>query len=209
MTSSPWPLAAVLPAEPADFIVAVRHAAAQGFTHVELTALADRPAEHLDALADAGAVVACASLTGDPSTGSVQQRRETLRLLQRQIADAARLGATCAVIDSGAGHEAYFSEGCTILSAYAAGRMMKLAVRPIAGTCVADVPAALAWLERAGDANLGLAGTIEGAPGEAERIGGRLFHVYLRGAIIPAEWVGALHRIGYRGVVATVVAASL
>ncbi len=209
MNYSPWPLAAVLPAEPADFIVAVGRVAALGFTHVELKALADRPAAHLDALADAGVVVACANLTGDICAGSVQQRRDTLRLLQRQIADAARLGATCAVLNVAAGHEAYFTEGCTILSAYAAGRMMRLAVRPTVGACLADVPAALAWLERAGDANLGLALTIEGEPGEAEHVGGRLVHVYLRGPIIPNSWVEVLLAMGYRGAVATVVAARL
>jgi len=45
-----WTLAAVLPAEPAAFAEAVHRAAAAGFTHVEVAALADRPAEHLAAL---------------------------------------------------------------------------------------------------------------------------------------------------------------
>ena len=62
--SFPCPLAAILPADPARFVPAVAHAAALGFTHIEAAALADRPAGHLDALADAGLIVACAMLSG-------------------------------------------------------------------------------------------------------------------------------------------------
>jgi sugar phosphate isomerase/epimerase len=201
MTSSPWPLAAVLPAEPDQFVSSLNRAAALGFTHVEVTALADRPATHLDALADAGVVVSSATVTGDLTVADVQVRRDTLRHLERQIADAARLGATCAVLTPGAGHELYLTEGCVMLAAYAAGRMVRLAVRPSPRTCLADVPAALSWLEGAGQANLGLALSIGGELSEVRRAGNRLFHVYLHDAAIPHTWVEALGASGYRGVV--------
>jgi sugar phosphate isomerase/epimerase len=202
MASSPWPLAAILPDEPERFCGAVARATTHGFTHVEVTALVDRPAEHLDALADAGVVVTCATLAGDLSTGSVQQRRDTLRRLERQVADAARLGATCVILSPGSGEVVLFTEGCTLLADHAARRMVRLAVRPAVGTCLADVPATLAWLESVGVANLGLALVLEGELVEAQRAGDRLFHVYLHDADLPVVWVEALKTIGYKGVVA-------
>jgi sugar phosphate isomerase/epimerase len=201
MTSSPWPLAAVLPAEPDHFVASLNRAVALGFTHVEVTALTDRPAIHLDALADAGAMVASATLLGDLTVAAIQQRRDTLRHMERQIADAARLGATCAVLTRGTGHELYFTEGCARLAAYAAQRMVRLAVRLTSGTCLSNVPAALSWLKSLEQANVGLALSIEGEPSEVHHAGNRLFHVYLRDTTIPASWTEALLAIGYQGVV--------
>src|SRR5262249_17287722 len=53
------PVSVLLSSLPLDFAAAVRQAAALGFTHVDVVALADRPADHLEVLADAGVLVAC------------------------------------------------------------------------------------------------------------------------------------------------------
>jgi hypothetical protein len=71
-------------------------AVARGFTHVALDARVERPVSDLEALADAGVVVAAVKLRGDLTLADVEARREQLRLLQRQVADAAVLGATLA-----------------------------------------------------------------------------------------------------------------
>jgi hypothetical protein len=133
VVSIPWPLAAVLPPEPALFASSVERARVLSYTHVEVAALAERPAEHLEALAEAGVLVGCATLSGDLG-GSAEERREALRCLERQVADASRLGATCVVLtlprESDPAADACLAEACALLAAYAGRRMVRLAVRP-------------------------------------------------------------------------------
>ena len=54
-------------------------ASSLGFTHVEIAGLAERPPDHLEALADSGVLVACALLSGDLSNGSSAIRLEILQ----------------------------------------------------------------------------------------------------------------------------------
>src|SRR5260370_3678464 len=101
---SSWPLAAFLTSLPLDFADAVKQAADLGFTHVEVVAETDRPASHLEGLADSGVVVVCASLgRGLPeghtlAAADAQVPRTTLSLVERQLIDAPPLGATAASI---------------------------------------------------------------------------------------------------------------
>src|SRR3954447_248651 len=135
-----WPVASALTALPLPFAEAVALAARLGFGHVEVAARAGRAAEDLEALADAGVLVPCAALGLNLPAGhgldarDVGVRRATLRLLQEEVADAARLGATCAWLapgaDAGATALACFAEGCGLLAAYASRRMVRLCLAP-------------------------------------------------------------------------------
>jgi sugar phosphate isomerase/epimerase len=204
MTSPPWPLAAVLPDDRDRFSQAIALAISLGFNHVEVHAQGFRLDDHFAALADAGVFVPSAALVGDPGEGNVRYRRALLGYLELQVADAARLGATCAVLTPESGQEVYYTDACRLLAEYAAGRMVRLAVRPAPATWLPDATAALNWLERVDIPNLGLALAIEGEPVEVQRAGNRLLHAYLRDSIIPPSWVQALQTIGYRGVVSCV-----
>ncbi len=194
----PWTLAALLPPDPAAFVEAAHRAAAAGFTHVEVAALADRPAEHLAALADTGLFVACTSLGQGLGAADLDTRRRMMERLKRQVSDAARLGATQAYLTppDGEGTDvlACFSEGCDLLASHAAGRMVRLAVLPMARTCLPDVAAALAWLEGREEIDLALEGP---SPEEVRQAGRRLAYVRLG----CEEEV--LRDIGFRGVVAS------
>jgi sugar phosphate isomerase/epimerase len=182
----PWPLAARLPAPPGELAAALVRAVALGFSHVEVTALAERPAEHLEALADAGVVVAAAALGG-----------ADLRALRLEVADAARLGATCAYLSAGACP----AEDCAKLAEYAAGRMVRLCVRPAPG-------GARTWLEHGGPDALYLLldAAVCRSAGEdplalVRQAGGRLGHVHVGAADDLRELAEALREVGYRGAV--------
>jgi hypothetical protein len=134
MTGRPaWTVAVRVPTRN-DLVGELARLAARGVRHVALDALADRPAEHLDALADCGLFVACARLRGDLTLPAVSDRRAELARLRLQVADAARLGATLAWLTAegpgSAEASASFREGVALLAAHAAGRMVRLAVRP-------------------------------------------------------------------------------
>jgi sugar phosphate isomerase/epimerase len=151
---------------PLDFELAVRRAAALGFRHVDVVALADRPAAHLDALAETGVVVSCGAVGRGLPTGqaldaaALEDRRAALEEMKRQVADAARLGATrCYVVpgtDGGSAALARFAEGCALLADYAGRRMVRLCVEHSPGRALPSVAATLTWLETLGHENLAL-----------------------------------------------------
>lgn len=153
-----YPLSAMLTSLPLDFIQAVEQAAELGFTHVDVVALVDRPTAHLEALADTGLIVACASVgRGLPEgcaldVASIEQRRTALELMKRQVADAAALGATRAYVVPPTDPEGLsrFAEGCALLVEYSASRMVRLCVEPVPGRALASAAATLDWLESPG-----------------------------------------------------------
>lgn len=163
---SPGPLSVMLSSLALDFADAVAAAARLGFSHVDVTALVERPAAHREALAEAGVLVGCAALGRDLPAGvsldalSLARRREAVQLVERQINDAALLGAICAYIvppadDQGACRTAY-AEASALVAEHAAGRMVRLALEPIPGRLLANAAAALAFLDEVDHANLGL-----------------------------------------------------
>lgn len=165
MTSSN-PLSVLLSSLPLDFVAAVQQAAALGFMHVDVVALAERPDAHRQALADADLLVACTPLgrglpeghTLDaPETAS---RRAAVDALKRQLADAAQLGATQAYVvsgtDSSAEGLARFAGACQVLAEYAGQRMVSLCVEHIPGRALATAAATLSWLRQLGHPNLRL-----------------------------------------------------
>ena len=196
MTPSPGPLAAFLTSLPLDFDDAVRQAANLGFTHVDVVALVDRPAAHLEALAETGALVQCAALGRDLPVGhdlnarEAAPRRAALELVKQQIADAARLGANAAYLvpsfDSSVAALTYFAEVCAVLADYAAQRSVRLCIEHIPGRALPTVAATLAWLESVGHPNLCLLLDMghcllsgEDAGAWVRRAGSRLGYVHL------------------------------
>ncbi len=159
-----WPLTAFLTSLPLDFADAVRQIADLGFTHVDVVAEMPRPMAHLEALADSGVVVSCAALgRGLPDGHTFEAdarkvRRITVDLVQRQIADAARLGATAAYLVPGtnvdAHNLAYFAKVCGLLADFAAERMVRLCVEHVPGRSLPTAAATLAFLDRIGHPNL-------------------------------------------------------
>ncbi len=155
------PPALALESSPLPFAAALREAVARRFLRVAITARADRPADDLEALADSGLVVAAAALGADLPTGctldtpDIGRRRRALEVLQRQVADAARLGATCAWLaagrDASPQGRTCFAEACALLADHAARRMVRLCVTHAPGTALPSAGQALAWVEQAPD----------------------------------------------------------
>ncbi len=165
-TNSPWPLAAFATSLPGDFASVLGQIASLDFSHVDLVAESDRPAEQREVLADSGLLVSCLSLGRQLPNGrsldaaDVGIRRATLSLLQRQITDASQLGATTAYLvpgfDSSEVAMTYFAEGCALLAEYAAARRVRLCIEHVPGRSLPTVAATLDWLQRVGSPHLGL-----------------------------------------------------
>jgi sugar phosphate isomerase/epimerase len=151
-------LSALLTSLPLAFEEAVAEMANLGFTHVDVVALVERPPAHLEALAKSGLIVSCASIGRDlpecqtPDAADVASRRSAVELMQRQIADAARLGATHGYVVSGLDSSRdglfRFGEACVMLAEYAQQRQVRLCLEPIPGRAL---PSAAAMLDFLGD----------------------------------------------------------
>lgn len=231
-----WPLAAFATSLPGEFRAVLSQIAALGFKHVDLVAEVDRPAEHLEALADAGLLVCCLALGRHLPEGhtldaaDVSVRRDTLALLQLQVADAARLGATTAYLipglDSSVTGRLYFGEGCALLADYAASRKIRLCVEHVPSRALPTAARTLDWLEQLGHPSLGLLLDVghcllsgEEAASVVQQAGERLGYVHLddndgagdlhwpllTGRLTEpqlGDTMRALQAIGYRGALA-------
>jgi hypothetical protein len=198
--SASWARAAILPAEPSAFGEALHRAAISGFTHVEVLALVDRPAEHTEALGDSGLFVACANLGQGMGAEDVAARRLHLERQKRLVSDAARLGATLAYLtppaETGQLVLDCFAEGCDLLARFASSWMVRLAVLPLPGTCLPDATEALPWLEGIEGIYLGL---DEPGAEEVRRAGRRLVYVSAHRHALDEQ---VLRDVGFLGVVA-------
>lgn len=189
-------LSALLTSLPLDFDSGIAELQALGFTHVDLVGLAERPAEHLEALAESGLIVSCGAIGRDLPRGCtldaqpIALRCAALEQMKRQIADIARLGGTCAYVvpgrDASAPAVARFSEACVLLADYAAGFMVRLCIEHSPGTTLPTVAATLDLLDRIGHRNLGLLLDVghcllsgEAPPTEVAQAKDRLFYVHL------------------------------
>jgi len=181
---------------PMDFAPAARQARDLGFTHVDVVAIADRDVGDVEVLADTGLLVSCVAVgRGLPEgqtldAASLDARQAALETMKRQIADAARLGATHCYLVPGTDRSpaglARFSEACGLLANHAAGRMVRLCVEHVPGRSLPTVAAALAWLEGVAHNNLALLLDVghclisgEDAAEAVARAGARLGHVHL------------------------------
>lgn len=190
------PLAVHMVSLPLDFEPALRQIAAPGFTHVDPIALVDRPASHLEALAETGLLVSCVSIGRGLPEGctldaqDLNRRRIALDLMKQHVADAARLGATRAYVVPGTDTSdealARFTDAVVLLAEYAAERMVVLCVEPVPGRTLSHAFATLDWLERTGSPSLKLLLDVghclitrEDPAAVIARAGGRLGYVHL------------------------------
>lgn len=152
------PISALLTSLPMAFEHAVHALAELEFTHVDLIALEERPAHHLNALADSGLIVSCMSLGRDLPEGhtldadSRSVREETVTLIKRQINDSAYLGATHAYLvpgnnDSEHG-QLYFTECVGMLADFAESRMIQLCVEHMPNTWLSRADTTLNWIRQ-------------------------------------------------------------
>jgi sugar phosphate isomerase/epimerase len=193
---SPRPLAAFATSLPGEFAAALRQIAALGFRYVDLVAEIDRPAEHLEVLAESGLLVSCVALGRQLPAGhsldaaDVGVRRATVALLRGQITDAARLGATTAYLvpgfDGSVTALTCFAEGCALLADYAAARRVRLCIEHVPGRALPTAAATLDWLQQIGHPHLGLLLDVghclisnEDAADVVRRAGERLVYVHL------------------------------
>jgi sugar phosphate isomerase/epimerase len=189
-------LSTLLTSLPLDFAPALRQARTLGFAHVDVVGLGERPPEHLDALADSGLLVACVAvgkgLPADQTLDADQTapRRAALEAVKRQLADAARLGATHAYLVPGRDATpeglARLAEVCVLLADFAGQRMVRLCVEHVPGTALPTADAALIWLEQTGHEDLALLLDVghcllsgEEPAGIVRRAGPRLGYVHL------------------------------
>jgi D-psicose/D-tagatose/L-ribulose 3-epimerase len=159
-------LSALLTSLPLAFEDAVAEMAKLGFTHVDVVALAERPAPQLEALAKSGLIVSCASIGRDLPAGQtldaadVASRRAAVETMHRHIADAARLGATHGYVVSGLDSSRdglfRFGEACTLLADYAQQRQVRLCLEPIPGRALPSAAAMLDFLGGIDHENLAL-----------------------------------------------------
>jgi sugar phosphate isomerase/epimerase len=195
-TRSSWPLAAFATSLPGNFSTVLLRMTELDFTNVDLIAEVDRPAEQLEELAESGLLVSCLALGRQLPPGhnldaaDVGIRRATLALLQRQIADAANLGATTTYlvpgIDNGATALKCFAEGASLLADYAAARKVRLCIEHVPGRALPTAAITLDWLQRVGHPHLGLLLDVghclisgEDAAAVIRRAGERLGYVHL------------------------------
>jgi sugar phosphate isomerase/epimerase len=159
-------LSAMLTSLPGDFEATLRQVRDLGFAYADVVALAERPHDHREALADSGLLVGCAAVGRGLPEGhtldaeDVGVRRAALDEMKRQVTDAARLGAAVCYVVPGTdtrrdGLEC-FAEACCLLAEHAAGRGMRLCVEHVPGRALPTVAATLAWLERVDHGNLKL-----------------------------------------------------
>ncbi|HWG44489.1 MAG TPA: sugar phosphate isomerase/epimerase [Gemmataceae bacterium] len=203
---SSWHLAAFATSLPGDFAPVLAQLVVLGFTHVDLVAEIDRPGEQLEALADSGLLVSCMALGRNLPAGhtldaaDVGLRRATLESLQRQVADAARLGATTAYLVPGMQADetalTCFADGCALLADYAAARRIRLCVEHVPSRALSTAAQTLDWLAQIGHEQLGLLLDVghclisdEDAATVVRRAGARLGYVHLD----DNDGVGDLH----------------
>jgi sugar phosphate isomerase/epimerase len=201
------PISAMLTSLPLPFEAAVRQAAALGFQFVDVVALIDRPSAHVEALADAGVLVCCCPIGRDLPEAqhtldatSLADRRAAVDTMKRQIADAARLGATHAYLipgrDSSSDGLARFADSSAMLADFAAQRMVKLCVEHVPGRALATAAGTQQWLEQLDHSNLFLLMDVghcsiscEDAAEMVTRAGARLGYVHFD----DNDGVGDLH----------------
>lgn len=151
---------------PGTFATQVRTACELGFAAIDIVAILDRPLEDREALAQSGLFVSCAALGRRlPSSlsldaESVAARRGAVEVIERQLIDAAQLGATFAYLPPGLDASAEglrrFADACSRLADFAEKRGIRLCLEPCPGLALPSAQATLDWLNALGCENLSL-----------------------------------------------------
>ena len=199
-------LSAMLTSLPLPFAESARQMADLGFTHIDPVALTDRPAEHLEVLADTGLLVSCAAVGRDlPAAQTLDaadlaDRRAALEAMKRQLADAARLGAPTAYVvpgkDPSADAVARFADTLGLLAEEADRRHVRLCLEPVPGRALPSAASVLDLLDRLAHPSLAMLLdlghcliTAEDPVAVMQRAGPRLGYVHLD----DNDGVGDLH----------------
>lgn len=150
-------LSAMLTSLPLEFAAALDECRALGFTHVDIVGRVERPAGDLDALADSGLLVSCASIGRDLPEGctldalAAPARQQAIDTCRRQLDDAARLGATHAYIVPGLDRSsealASFASAADQLVAHAGSRHVQLCLEHIPVRALREAGQTLDWLQ--------------------------------------------------------------
>jgi sugar phosphate isomerase/epimerase len=164
MSEKPLDLSVLITSLPFPDEISLAELARQGFRHVDLIGKAQRPEAEREALADSGLIVDCVALGRDLTDGcsldarEVAQRRIAVEEVERQLADAAQLGARVAYVvpTKDVTLLPVFADACQVLAAYAQRRMMQLCVEHFPGSALPTAAETLVWLRTAGLDNLNL-----------------------------------------------------
>ena len=147
-------LSVLISSLPTTFTISLQELGRQSFRRVDLIGAAQRSDADREALADSGLIVDCVALGRNLPEGSaldasdVAKRRIAVTEVQRQIVDAAQLGARVAYVVPGkeANSLPAFTDACRVLAAYARGRMMQLCVEHFPGSALPTATGTLDWL---------------------------------------------------------------
>jgi sugar phosphate isomerase/epimerase len=164
VNDNPLDLSVLVTSLPFPAEISLAELARQGFRHVDLVGKAQRPDVEREALADSGLVVDCVALGRDLPDGcsldarEVAPRRMAVEEVQRQLAEAAQVGARVAYVvpTKDAALLPAFADACQVLAAYAQNRMIRLCVEHFPGSALPTAAQALAWLNTDGLQNVGL-----------------------------------------------------
>lgn len=150
-------ISAMLTSLPGGFTSSLRQAHDLGFTHGDVVALADRPAEHLEVLAETGLLVSCAALDQalpeglELDSADIDTRQAAVELVEQHINDAATLGATHAYLlpphNRSQAALARFADAVAVLADHAAARMVQLCMEHVPTRALSTVAATLRWLD--------------------------------------------------------------
>jgi len=149
---------------PTPFEESLRTLVQAGFRHVDLIGKTERTDREREALADSGLIVDCVALGRDLPAGSALDaedlacRRRAVEGVQKQITDAAQLGARVAYVIpcKTADSLPAFTDSCKVLAEYAQGRMIQLCIEHFPGSALPTASGTLDWLRAQGleDMNL-------------------------------------------------------
>lgn len=144
--------------------ISLAELARQGFRHVDLIGKVERPEAEREALADSGLIVDCVALGRDLPDGcsldasEVTKRRQAVEVVQRQIVEAAQIGARVGYVvpcKDAAGLSA-FADSCQALTTFAMSRMMTMCIEHFPGSALPTARETLNWLETMGPNNMKL-----------------------------------------------------
>jgi sugar phosphate isomerase/epimerase len=135
-----------------------------GFRRVDLIGKARRPEAEREALADSGLVVDCVALGRDLPPGcaldadDVEQRRQAVEEVKKQITEAAQIGARVAYVVPCKETKslAAFADSCHVLAQHAQACRLQCCVEHFPGSALPTAAATLAWLRSSGLENLKL-----------------------------------------------------
>jgi sugar phosphate isomerase/epimerase len=157
-------LSVLITSLPSSAEIALAELARQGFRRIDLIGKSQRPDLEREALAESGLIVDCVALGRDLPAGcaldaqDVAERRRAVEEVEKQITEAAQLGARVAYVVPCKDIEALpaFADSCQVLAAHAKRRMMQLCVEHFPGSALPTAAGTLAWLQTSGLENLNL-----------------------------------------------------